>query len=62
MAEQLLSARGIAAKLGVSRSTVYRMVQREALPRPIKLRRLSRWRESDVEHLLRRRGLDRPRR
>lgn len=40
----LINDHGVAAMLGVSRATVWRMVSDDRLPDPLKLGRLTRWR------------------
>ena len=48
--EQLLDDQGVATKLGMSRATVWRMVQRGDLPQPFALTaRSRRWRESTID-------------
>lgn len=43
MSNQLLTAKQIAARLGVSLSTVRRWTREEVLPPPVRLGRLVRW-------------------
>jgi predicted DNA-binding transcriptional regulator AlpA len=52
-----LDIRALCRKLGGSRpldpSTVYRKVQAGLLPKPIKLGRVARWREDEIDEVLR---------
>lgn len=51
---RLLTVRGVARFLSVSRSTVYRMVWAGSLPQPIRVgRRGVRWRIEDLEQFIR---------
>lgn len=51
-----LDIRALCRKIGGSRpidpSTVYRKVQAGLLPKPIKLGRVARWREDEIEEVL----------
>jgi prophage regulatory protein len=50
----LLTVREVAARLGISRWTVWRMATEGILPPPIRLgRRIIRWRIADIEQALR---------
>jgi len=46
---QLISAKQIAARLSVSRPTVYTLMRDHGFPRAIKIGSRSLWRESEVE-------------
>ena len=52
-----LDITGVCRKIGGNRpidpSTVYRKVQAGLLPKPIKLGRVSRWREDEIDQVLR---------
>jgi predicted DNA-binding transcriptional regulator AlpA len=45
---ELLTAPQVAALLGVSPRLVWRLAERGELPRPLHIRRCSRWRRADV--------------
>lgn len=51
--KQLLSVKDVAAITGFGVSTIWRKVQRGALPAPLKLAGSTRWRRADIEALLR---------
>jgi excisionase family DNA binding protein len=44
-----LDVREVAQLLGVSKRTVYRMLDDGEIPKPIKLRNATRWRRTDIE-------------
>jgi excisionase family DNA binding protein len=44
-----LDAIEVAQLLGVSKRTVYRLLDEGQIPKPIKLRNATRWRRSDIE-------------
>ncbi|WP_366522384.1 helix-turn-helix transcriptional regulator [Flagellatimonas centrodinii] len=46
---QYVNVRTVAARCSIHRSTVYKLVQRGLLPRPIRLGSCARWRVADVE-------------
>ena len=52
-----LDIRAVCRKIGGSRpidpSTVYRKIQAGLLPKPIKLGRVARWREDEIDEVLR---------
>ena len=52
-----LDIRALCRKIGGSRpidaSTVYRKIQAGLLPKPIKLGRIARWREDEIDQVLR---------
>lgn len=48
-ASPLLTVQQVAAQLGVSKDTVYRLVRLGLLKKPIKLLRSSRWKASDID-------------
>jgi predicted DNA-binding transcriptional regulator AlpA len=48
-ATKLLSVSDLAAKLGCSTRQVYRLADRGAMPRPLKLGHLNRWVESTID-------------
>ena len=51
--KDLLTAREVANRLSISLRTLYRMLARGQLPRPIRLgRRHVRWKAIDVQHYL----------
>ena len=51
--DRLVSRKEVEILLGgVSRSTIYRMIDTKVLPAPIKLGRLLRWRSEDIEAYL----------
>ncbi len=45
----LLDAAGVAARLGCSKATVWRLRDSGKLPQPVKVGSLTRWRTADVE-------------
>ena len=48
--ERLLTSKQIAEETGISRSTIYRLVQNGSFPKPIRVgRRCVRWLESDIK-------------
>ena len=50
---KLLNSKDVMDALGVSESTLYRLIRSGAVPRPIKLsRQCNRWREADIEAAL----------
>ena len=50
---ELLSANDVAARLGISRSTVWRFVAAGKLPQPIKIsERCSRWKSTDLANFI----------
>jgi excisionase family DNA binding protein len=51
--ERLLSAKEVAALLGLSRGTVYRLVHAGELAAPIQVGGRSRWKREDVERITR---------
>jgi len=51
--DPLLSAAQIAGQLGCSRKHVYALIHQKKLPPPLKNGRSSRWRQSDLERLIR---------
>ena len=53
--EQLLSIQGVAAKLNVSKRTVFRMKAKGMLPRPFRVNRSLRWRVSTIDRWIARR-------
>ena len=58
----LLTSREVADLLRCTRETVYRLVHRHELPRPVKVGVRSYWRRRDVDDFLERRSLLPPRR
>lgn len=48
----LLNDREVAAALNCSRSSVWRLSESGALPRPLKISGLTRWRRADIEALV----------
>jgi len=50
--KQLLTVKEVAAVTGFGVSTIWRKVQRGALPAPLKLAGSTRWRRADIEALL----------
>ena len=50
--DRLLSRRQLQDLLGVSRTTLYRMLADGSLPEPVRLGRLLKWRSRDVERYL----------
>ena len=48
----LLRVEQVAAELGVSRRTVWRLVSGGRLPRPLAIGRCRRWRRADVERFV----------
>ena len=51
--DRLISRQEVEVLLGgVSRSTIYRMIDAKVLPAPVKLGRLLRWRSEDIEAYL----------
>ena len=52
-----LDIEAVCRKIGgnrpIDRSTVYRKIQSGLLPKPIKLGRVSRWREDEIDQVLR---------
>ena len=51
--DRLISRQEVEVLLGgVSRSTIYRMIDANVLPAPVKLGRLLRWRSEDIEAYL----------
>ena len=51
--DRLLSRQEVQEKLGVSRSSIYRMLEAGTLPPPLELGpRLLRWRSKDVEAIM----------
>jgi len=56
MTDRLLTVTELSAWLRVSRSTIYRMLRKGELPRPLRLsRRRVGWREADIRRWLARR-------
>ena len=50
MESRLMTRRQVEQKLGVSRSTVYRLLEAGAFPKPIKIaERAIRWHESEID-------------
>ena len=48
--DRLLTNKQLVAEIGISRSTIYRLLQRGAFPRPISFGpRCMRWMESDIK-------------
>ena len=48
--DRLLTSKQIAAETGISRSTIYRLLQNESFPKPIRIGpRCMRWPESDIK-------------
>lgn len=45
----LLSIKQLIQKLGMSRSTIYALIKRNDFPQPIKIGRLARWIESEID-------------
>jgi predicted DNA-binding transcriptional regulator AlpA len=54
MFDRLLNDREVAARLGVSKATVWRHAAAGLLPRPVKLGHSSRWPESDLAEAVQR--------
>ncbi len=48
-AKQLLDAKQVAQRLSVSVKTVRRLLDKGELPAPVKIGRLLRWKEADIE-------------
>jgi excisionase family DNA binding protein len=48
MPDRLLTLKEVRDQLQVSTATIYRLVERGNLPRPLKFGSLSRWRPSDL--------------
>lgn len=48
----LLTRKQVACLLGVSMRTVSRLVATNAVPKPIRLSRLVRWRRAEIEHFV----------
>ncbi len=47
----LLTAQQVAGRLSISVRTLYRLLARGALPRPVRYnRKLVRWKSSDIDH------------
>lgn len=55
---QMLDIRALCAKIGGTRpvhpATIHRKVQAGELPKPVKLGRVSRWRESEIDAVMQR--------
>jgi predicted DNA-binding transcriptional regulator AlpA len=49
MTEKYLSFKDVMAIYGISRSTVYRRIADETLPKPIQIGKLKRFKESEIE-------------
>jgi predicted DNA-binding transcriptional regulator AlpA len=54
MIEAMLDVNRLADKLGASVRTVWRLVSAGVLPKPVQVRRCTRWFESDIEEFQRR--------
>jgi excisionase family DNA binding protein len=51
--KDLLTAREVAARLSISRRTIYRMMERKQFPQPVRLgTRHVRWKTTDVQRYL----------
>lgn len=46
--DRLLTAKEVAASLRISVPTLYRMIQKDELPKPYKFGSLSRWPQSEI--------------
>ncbi len=46
---RLLDVQSLASVLACSRRTIYRLISSGTLPRPLKVGRLCRWREEDID-------------
>lgn len=49
--KQLLSVKEVAAMLGIGVSTIWRQVDLDKFPKPIKIGRATRWRKADIEEI-----------
>ena len=45
----LLTLDGVMERLGVARTTVYRLMEDEGFPRPLKVGRANRWKADEIE-------------
>ena len=51
--DRLLTSKQIATETGISRSTIYRLLQNGAFPKPVRIGpRCTRWPESDIRQWL----------
>lgn len=48
----LLSSREVIQRLGISHTTLWRLIKKEQIPAPRKVGRLNRWQESDIENYI----------
>ena len=53
MSERLLDYREVGRRLGVCRTQIWRMIHDGQLPEPLRMGRLRRWRESDIDAWIR---------
>lgn len=60
MSERLLTDRDVAAKLSVSKTTVWKLASKKTLPQPVRFDNYTRWIDSELDAWIAARAAERP--